>query len=51
MPDPSLIDTIWAYLKQKMAEFSPKNRAELKARILEKWNSILVEYCQKLSMC
>ncbi len=49
-PDLNPIETLWAYLKQKMAEFSPKNISELKARILEEWNSIPVEYCQKLSM-
>lgn len=49
-PDLNPIEHLWAYIKQRLSEFRPKTKEELKSRIMKEWNSIPIETCQKLAM-
>ena len=46
-PDLNPIENLWSIIKVKVAEKQPKNINELKAMIVETWNSIPLETCQK----
>ena len=49
-PDLNPIEHLWAYVKLKIAERMPKNLAELKRFIIEEWNNIPMETCQKYAL-
>lgn len=49
-PDLNPIETLWAIIKQKLVNFRPKNKEELKQRIIYEWNNISLETCQGLAM-
>lgn len=49
-PDLNPIETFWVKIKQKLANLTPKNLCELKANILDDWNSITNETCQQLAL-
>jgi transposase len=49
-PDINPIETLFGILKGRVAEFQPKNLRELKERILDAWNGIEKELCEKLAL-
>ena len=49
-PDLNPIEHLWALIKIKVAERMPKNLNELKRFIVEEWNSIPKETCQKYAL-
>ncbi len=49
-PDLNPIEHLWAYVKYHLRNFKPKNKNELKEKIVEIWRSIPVELCRKLAM-
>ncbi|KAI5152179.1 hypothetical protein ENBRE01_2630 [Enteropsectra breve] len=49
-PDLNPIEHVWAFIKMKLSKRKCKNKNELKIQIEEIWNSIPLEYIQKLIM-
>lgn len=47
-PDLNPIEHLWSILKQKIRERGPRNLSDLKAIVLEEWNKITTDVCQKL---
>ena len=49
-PDLNPIEHLWAHIKIKIAERMPKNISELKRFIIEEWNGIPKEVCEKYAL-
>ncbi|KAG0442369.1 Transposable element Tcb1 transposase [Dictyocoela muelleri] len=49
-PDLNPIESLWGIIKANLSKYTPKNKEELKVLILNEWNSISIETCQKLAM-
>lgn len=49
-PDMNPIENLWAHIKEKLINFVPKNKSELKAKIMELWNGISKEMTEKLAL-
>lgn len=49
-PDMNPIETLWSIIKEKLVDFIPKNKDDLKEKILEIWSGISEETTKKLAL-